>query len=230
VAQGITRSWMLNHPFDLDNGPLAVWNGGLGIFGAVLGGLLGVYIYMRRNNLPLAAWLDVAGVTLPLAQAIGRWANYVNQELYGKATSLPWGIAIDAAHRVDPYDNIVEYPTSGATITHFHPLFLYESLWNLLAFIILLNIYLRRRRTLRAGDVFLMYVAQYSLVRFLLEFLRADIPTVGGINTSQAATGVLFVISVLLLIYRFRTKPADGKLPSLQSYDEQAAAAEHAAQ
>ena len=98
---------------------------------------------MRRNHLPLAPWLDIAGVALPLGQAIGRWANFVNQELYGTVTSLPWGIPIDRAHRVDAVSRV--WSIIPVATTRFHPLFLYESLWNVLAFIVLLNIFLRNR-------------------------------------------------------------------------------------
>ena len=91
VEQGMDTAWFFQHFFDLQNGAIAIWSGGLSIFGAVIGGLLGSYVYMRRNHLPIGAWLDIAGVALPVGQAIGRWANFVNQELYGTVTSLPWG-------------------------------------------------------------------------------------------------------------------------------------------
>ena len=81
---GVDRSYLLENFFNLENGAIAIWSGGLSIFGAVLGGLLGTLVYLRRNKLPVAPWLDIAAVVLPLGQAIGRWANYVNQELYGK--------------------------------------------------------------------------------------------------------------------------------------------------
>src|SRR4051794_12114041 len=118
-------AWFLQHFFNLQNGAIAIWSGGLNIFGAVIGGLLGASVYMRRNHLPIGAWLDIAGVALPLGQAIGRWANFVNQELYGKVTSLPWGITIDSTHRITPYNSLVDYPVAT---TKYHPLFLYESI------------------------------------------------------------------------------------------------------
>ncbi len=201
VEAGRDTAWFLQNITDLQNGPLAIWSGGLSIFGAVLGGLLGAYLYVRRNKLPLGFWLDIAAVALPLGQAIGRWANFINQELYGTVTTLPWGLTIDSAHRVAPYKSIIDYPVAT---TLFHPLFLYESLWSLLAFIVLLNVFQRLRARLLPGDIFLFYVAQYSFIRFLLEFLRVDVTLVGGINWSQAVTAVLFVASLLYFLYRHR--------------------------
>lgn len=206
VEQGMDTAWFLQNFFDLQNGAIAIWSGGLSIFGAVLGGLLGSYIYLRRNKLPVLPWLDIAAVALPVGQAIGRWANFVNQELYGTVTSLPWGITIDAAHRVTPFKSLVDYPVAT---TKFHPLFLYESLWSLLAFIVLVNLFLRYRKTLRFGDIFLIYVMQYSFIRFLLEFLRVEVAHIPGttINSSQAFTLVAFAIAFVVFIYRSRTAP-----------------------
>ena len=195
--------WMLQNFFNTQNGAIAIWSGGLGIFGAVIGGLLGTYLYMRRNKLQMAYWLDIAGVVLPLAQAIGRWANFVNQELYGGITTLPWGITIDSRHRVAPYTSTVDYPVST---TLFHPLFLYESLWSIIAFFVLLQIFQRYRSRLRPGDIFLLWALQYSVIRFLLEFLRAEPAFLPGttINSSQVATAIGFVIAAALLVYRHR--------------------------
>ncbi len=201
IEAGRDTAWLLQNFFDLQQGAIAIWSGGLSIFGAVLGGLLGVYLYLRRNKLPLGPWLDIAAVALPLAQAIGRWANFVNQELYGTVTTLPWGITIDSAHRVEPYMSTVDYP---AATTLFHPLFLYESLWSVLAFVVLLNLFLRYRSRLIAGDLFLLYIVQYSVIRFLLEFLRVDVTLVGGINVSQVVTLIAGVIALLVFIYRHR--------------------------
>jgi phosphatidylglycerol:prolipoprotein diacylglycerol transferase len=206
LAQGMDFAWFMQNFFNLENGAIAIWSGGLSIFGAVLGGGLGAYLYLRRNKLPVGQWLDIAGVTLPLGQAIGRWANFVNQELYGTVTSLPWGITIDSAHRVDPYKSLIDYPVAT---TRFHPLFLYESIWNFLAFIVLLNLFLRRRNEFRAGDFFLLYVLQYSFIRFLLEFIRVEVAYIPGttINSSQATSVVVFVIALVVFIYRRRAAP-----------------------
>ena len=204
VDQGKNTIWFFQNFFDLNQGAIAIWSGGLSIFGAVLGGFAGAYIYMRRNKLPLGPWLDIAAVGLPLGQAIGRWANFVNQELYGIPTTLPWGISIDSAHRVAPYRSLVDYPLE----TGFHPLFLYESLWSVLAFIVLLNIFLRYRDRLIPGDIFLIYLAQYALIRFILEGIRVEVTLIGELNLSQAFMGVVFVIAVGYLVYRHRSGTA----------------------
>ncbi|MDX2141170.1 MAG: prolipoprotein diacylglyceryl transferase [Chloroflexota bacterium] len=171
VDQGQTTAWYFQNFFNLENGAIAIWSGGLHIFGALLGGGLGAYLYLRRNKLNIPVWLDIAAVALPLGQSIGRWANYVNQELYGIPTTLPWGITIEGAKRVGEYRSLVDFP---ATTTLFHPLFLYEFLWNLLAFVVLLNLFLRNRNSFKPGDFFLMYVMQYTFIRFLLEFIRVE--------------------------------------------------------
>ncbi|HVU12802.1 MAG TPA: prolipoprotein diacylglyceryl transferase [Phototrophicaceae bacterium] len=199
-------AWFFQNFFNLNNGAIAIWSGGLSIFGAIIGGLLGAYIYIRRNHLPLAAWLDIAGVAVPLGQAIGRWADYVNQMLYGTVTNLPWGITIDSTHRIAPYKSLVDFPVDT---TKFHPLFLYESLWNLLAFVVLLNIFLRNRNKLRFGDLFLFYLMQYAFIRFLLEFLRVDVAYIPGttINSSQVFCVIVFVASFVVFLYRQRSAP-----------------------
>jgi len=214
-------AWMLQNFFNTQNGAIAIWSGGLGIFGAVLGGLLGMYLYMRRNKLSMAYWLDIAGVVLPLAQAIGRWANFVNQELYGKITTLPWGITIDSAHRVDPYKSTVDFPlvdSATQAAARFHPLFLYESLWSLIAFFVLLQIFQRYRSRLRPGDIFLLWVIQYSVIRFLLEFLRAEPAYLPGttINSSQTATVIAFVVAAAIFVYRHRPGLAESRPPTEQ--------------
>lgn len=193
--------WFLSNFFDLQSGAIAIWSGGLSIFGAIIGGFLGAYIYMRRNKLQMLLWLDIAGIALPLGQAIGRWANFINQELYGSMTSLPWGITIQSSSRVAPYTSTIDFPVDT---TLFHPLFLYESLWSLLAFIVLLNIYQRYRSSLLSGDVFLFYVMQYSAIRFVLEFLRVDVTQVAGVNFSQVVCALAFVASLLYFLYRHR--------------------------
>ena len=141
----------------------AVWTGGLGIFGGIFGGILGLWLWCRRHQQKLVEWLDFVAVGLPLGQAIGRWGNYFNQELYGLKTDLPWGIYIQAA---------------GA---RFHPLFAYESLWDLVVFaVVSLRLprfhsgQVRSGPAGRSGDVFALYLGLYSLGRFGLEWLRLE--------------------------------------------------------
>ena len=194
-------TWYMQNITNLQQGPLAIWSGGLNIFGAVVGGLLGAYIYIRRNKLALGPWLDIAAVALPLGQAIGRWANFINQELYGSVTNLPWGITIDSGHRVAPYGSTVNYPVAT---TFFHPLFLYESLWSVLFFIILLNLFIRNRKRLFPGDIFLFYIIEYAVIRFLLEFIRVEVTVIGGINLWQAVSLVVGIGALVFFLYRHR--------------------------
>jgi phosphatidylglycerol---prolipoprotein diacylglyceryl transferase len=191
-------AWFFQNFFNPTDGAIAIWSGGLHIFGAFLGGFLGAYVYLKRSKLPVLPWLDIAAVVLPLGQAIGRIANYVNQELYGLPTNLPWGIPIDNAHRIQPY-TMLEY--SDAV---FHPLFAYEAILNIILFFVLINLWQNRRHQLRAGTIFLLYVAGYSAIRFVLEFLRVEVSVLGGVNISQAVAGFAFVVSVILLLTRQR--------------------------
>jgi phosphatidylglycerol:prolipoprotein diacylglycerol transferase len=211
VAQGQDTAWFFQNFFNLENGAIAIWSGGLSIFGAVLGGFLGAYLYIRRNKLPLAPWLDIAGVALPLGQAIGRWANFVNQELYGIPTSLPWGITIESAKRVEPYRSLVDFPQNT---TLFHPLFLYESLWSILVFIVLLNLYLRNRQNFRPGDFFLLWVMQYAFIRFMLEFIRVETTMVAGVNFSQVVCLVAFIAALVMFV---RSRGASTSSPSVKT-------------
>lgn len=189
-SSGVTTSWYLSHPLDA----LAVWKGGLGIPGAVIGGLIALYFYSRRTGVNFAEWTDIASPSLALGQAIGRWGNFVNRELYGAPTNLPWKIYIDPAHRLANYQN-VEY---------YHPLFLYESLWNLMNLFLLLWISRRFAGSLKNGDIFLAYLVVYPLGRFLLDFLRLDASLVGGININQTVMAVVALCAGATLYLRHR--------------------------
>lgn len=149
---------------------LAIWEGGLHIFGGFLGGALGVIAFSRLRKTPLLVLGDAIALGLPLGQAVGRWANFINQELYGPPTTLPWGLRIDPAYRIGPYRDLAAFPET----TRFHPLFLYESLWNIVGFAILFAIWKRYGDRLRDGDILLMYLIWYPLGRFFIEFLRTD--------------------------------------------------------
>lgn len=123
---------------------------------------------MRR--LPTLVYLDAAAVGLPIAQAIGRWGNFINQELYGPPTDWPLALRIDPRHRLAPYNDLTLYPES----TRFHALFLYESVWNLLGFLVLYQVSKRFGKQLRSGDLALLYLVWYPFGRFFIEFLRTD--------------------------------------------------------
>lgn len=146
------------HPLDA----LKIWNGGLGIWGAVVGGALGAWIGCRRAGIPLTVLADALAPVLPIAQAIGRLGNYFNQELFGRPTNLPWALAIDPAHRPAGYG---QYPT-------FHPTFAYEIAWNLGVAVLVWAA--QRRWHLRHGRAFALYVMAYVTGRFWIEDLRID--------------------------------------------------------
>ncbi|MGF1481453.1 MAG: prolipoprotein diacylglyceryl transferase [Cyanophyceae cyanobacterium] len=162
--QGIGR--YLSNPAEI----LQIWGGGIHIFGAFIAGSVALLLYARWQRLPALKFLDAIALALPLAQAIGRWGNFINQELYGPPTTLPWGLRIDPQHRLPPYNNLAAYPES----TRFHPLFLYESLWNFIGFALLFWISRRFESQLKEGDILLLYLIWYPLGRFFIEFLRTD--------------------------------------------------------
>jgi phosphatidylglycerol---prolipoprotein diacylglyceryl transferase len=190
VAQGITTMFYLTHPLD------AIWipNGGLGIPGAVIGGVLALYFFCRRRKLEFAVWLDIAAPALALGQAIGRWGNFVNQELYGAPTNLPWAVHIDPQNRLPAFQNQATY----------HPLFLYESIWDLANMALLLWLGRRHADKLKNGDLFLIYLLFYSVGRFLLEFLRLDASQLGGLNANQTLMVVVALASGGFLLWRHR--------------------------
>jgi phosphatidylglycerol:prolipoprotein diacylglycerol transferase len=266
-------AWFMENFFNTQNGAIAIWSGGLSIFGAIIGGSLGAYLYLSswhnrvigllttiltpllwliqlvewlvkmivqrvqgkdvarfrylrpqstfpNEGMRLTPWMDIAGVAIPLGQAIGRFANYVNQELYGAPTNLPWGIQIPRDARVAPFESLVDYPID----TLFHPIWAYEAIWSLVAFYVLWRIYHQYRDRLLSGDILLIYIAQYSFVRFLLEFLRVEIAVIGesGINSSQTVTLIAFLVAVALLLRRHRV----GDFSAAKSVDKQTENAE----
>jgi prolipoprotein diacylglyceryl transferase len=141
---------------------LKIWDGGLGIWGGVAMGALGAYIGARRHHVDFATLADSVAPALPLAQAAGRWGNYFNQELYGRPTHLPWGLRIDAAHRLPAYANVALY----------QPTFLYESIWDVgIAVVVVLA---DRRKHFTRGRAFALYVMLYCVGRGWIEYLRID--------------------------------------------------------
>jgi phosphatidylglycerol:prolipoprotein diacylglycerol transferase len=193
-SSGVTASWYLTHPLDA----LAIWKGGLGIPGAIIGGLIALYFYTRSRKLNFAEWTDIAAPSLALGQAIGRWGNFVNQELYGAPTNLPWKLSIDPEHRL----------TGFLDVEYYHPLFFYESIWNLANMFLLLWVSRRFGDRLKQGDIFLIYLVVYPVGRFLLDFLRLDASLVGGININQAVMAVVAVLAASALMLRHRRETA----------------------
>lgn len=158
-----------------------IWIGGLGIPGVIMGGALAVVIFTRRAGLSTARWFDIFAPALLLGQAIGRLGNFVNQELYGPPTDLPWGIPIDAQHRVGEWMNLSLYPVDT---THFHPLFAYEAILNVIGMVVLLWVARRFAARLYDGDVFLLYLVWYGGVRTALENFRTQNWIILGVPTA----------------------------------------------
>lgn len=186
---------------------LKITNGGLGIWGAVALGVVCVWIMMRMRGIAFAPLLDAAAPGIILAQAIGRLGNYFNQELYGGPTTLPWGLEI--YYRVDANGALAPLTgrSTGEVIDVVHPTFLYELLWNVLVFALL--IWADRHFSLDRGRVFWLYVAGYTLGRFWIELMRSDPATlVFGLRVNTITSTVLFVVSVACVIWLSRKKSA----------------------
>ncbi|WP_035751817.1 prolipoprotein diacylglyceryl transferase [Parafrankia discariae] len=163
-----------------------VWNGGLAIWGAVSGGALGAWIACRRMRVSFGLFADALAPGLALAQAIGRWGNWFNQELYGRATDVPWAVRIDPAHQMIP------------GVATYHPTFLYESLWNLAVAGVLLLV--DRRWRLGRGRLFFLYVALYTIGRLWIEALRIDTAEkILGLRVNIWVSIVVFLLALLAL-------------------------------
>ena len=175
---------------------LQVWDGGLALYGAIAGGLLGLLVYCWFCGVGPLAFADAAAPGLAFGQAIGRWGNYFNQELFGRPSDLPWAIEIA------PQNRPVEY----ADATSFHPTFLYESVWDALVCLALLWVARWFARSLKDGDVFLLYLSLYSIGRFLVETLRVDEPFVvgGSIDGNLFVAGILSICAVSMLFVQHR--------------------------
>jgi prolipoprotein diacylglyceryl transferase len=172
-----------------------IWQGGLGIWGAVAGGTLAGLVVAHRRGFDKALLFDVIAPVIPLAQAIGRFGNWFNQELFGRPTDLPWGLEIDANHRPPGYQ---QFDT-------FHPTFLYECLWCLTVVGILL--FVERRFKLRTGRLFAVYVAAYTFGRFWIERLRIDPANqIAGLRVNEWVSVVVCAGAVAVLVFSGRPK------------------------
>jgi phosphatidylglycerol:prolipoprotein diacylglycerol transferase len=185
---GITTQYYLTHPLDAIN----IRAGGLGIPGAVMGGALALWLYTRKKKLSFASWVDIIAPGLALAQGIGRWGNFINQELYGAPTDLPWAIFIEPSRRLSEYMDVAYY----------HPMFFYEFLWNIMNMTVLLVLGRKLKGKLFRGDIFLVYLIIYPLGRFLLEFIRLDPSNVGGMNANQTIMGIIAISALTILVLK----------------------------
>ncbi|MEV7642156.1 prolipoprotein diacylglyceryl transferase [Streptomyces rubiginosohelvolus] len=169
-----------------------IWEGGLGIWGAIAFGAVGAWIGCRRRGIPLPAWADALAPGIAFAQAIGRWGNWFNQELYGKPTDLPWAVEIsEGANRV-----------AGT----YHPTFLYESLWCI--GVALLVIWADRRFTLGHGRAFALYVAAYCAGRAWIEYMRVDeAHHILGLRLNVWTAIIVFVLAVVYIVVSAKLRP-----------------------
>ncbi len=178
---------------------LYIWRGGLGIWGAIALGALGAYIGCRLRGLSFTAYADALAPGIVLAQAIGRWGNWFNQELYGKPTTLPWGLEIDAEHRG-------QLPVSMQDSETFHPTFLYESLWCL--GVAALVVWAERRYRLGYGRAFALYVMAYTVGRGWIEYLRVDTAnSFFGVRLNVFTSIVVFVLAAAYFVIVGRRHP-----------------------
>lgn len=205
-------------------GALEIWHGGLGIWGAIAGGAFGAWLGCRHYGIKMLPLMDALAPALLLAQAIGRWGNYFNQELFGRPTTKPWGLEIDRAKR----------PAGYKDFETFHPTFLYECLWNLGALGVV--VYLDRKLRLGFGRAFALYVMAYCLGRLWIEHLRIDtieLNNVLGLRWGEWMAIGLFVAALVYFVVAGRRHPApdsreesvyvEGREPEVEEdHDEEA--------
>lgn len=187
--------YYLQNPADIP----AIWKGGLHFYGAILLGGLAFYWYARRAHLDMRLILDVVSPSLLIAQGFARIANWINQELYGPPTDLPWGVPIAPEYRLPPWDNLEAFPEET---TRFHPTFFYEMIWNLLAAGLLLWVSRRFARKLRPGTIFAGWLILAGVGRVWIEAFRPDQPRLPGTDLSysrlvamiMALAGILWLL------------------------------------
>jgi phosphatidylglycerol---prolipoprotein diacylglyceryl transferase len=170
--------------------------GGLAIHGALIGAIAAAFLYTRWKKLPFVEFLDICMPGFLLAQGVGRWGNFFNQEAYGRPTSLPFGVDIDMDHRLQPYNDPIAYPPGRL----FHATFLYESVWNFVGVGLLLWLNRRLRGWLRTGDIALFYAIWYGIGRFWVEGLRTDSLCTNGVGGScEGSLRTAQIVSLLLV-------------------------------
>lgn len=201
------NSYYMDNPGQILNIPA----GGLHFYGGLLFGALAMFFYIRRYKLDLWLLLDVAAPVTMIGQAVARPANFINQELYGQPTSLPWGIPIQAQHRLPQYSDMSLYPES----TRFHPAFAYEMLWNFLAAGLLLWAARRFPEKFKPGAMFGWWLMLAGVGRVLIEFFRPDQPRIPGtdISYTTVVSALMALAGGIMLLARYgylRLKFAEG--------------------
>lgn len=201
----VIDQWQL-YKDDLTRIVLAPYSG-LGVYGGIAVGLMAMILYTRYRQLNFWTWADIVAPGLLVMQAIARWGNFANQELYGPPTTAPWGIAIQCQNRVAAYACPVGSDPLATLGQHFQPLFLYESLSGLVGAAVLLWIARRFGSRLRPGDIALSFFIWYATTRFALEPLRADNWTFFGVPMAMIVSAFVIVIAVMTLVFRHRPNP-----------------------
>ncbi|MBN2047315.1 MAG: prolipoprotein diacylglyceryl transferase [Anaerolineaceae bacterium] len=222
------NTYYLQNPLQIINIP----QGGLHYFGGMLFGAIALIFYCRKRGLDLWLLTDSIAPGLLIGQAIARPANFINQELYGQPTLLPWGIPIDRAHRLPMYSDMSLFPDS----VRFHPTFAYEILWNVFAMLLLLWIARQYKNKLRPGVIFAGWLVLAGFGRVIIETWRPDQPLIPGtaISYTRLVSGLMFLTGVLMILFfyevirvKFLGKPQQAyNLPEPQETVEEAQAAE----
>lgn len=208
------RRWYLTHPFDLAIGPLAIWSGGFGTAGALLGALFGAWIVLRRKHVDAWLWADIVAPGALVGIAIASFANIANQQMYGPPTTLPWGIPISGP--VAPYNAL-------SPETRFHPTPIYVAVWSLVTLGI--TLWIEARRRLPKGALFVVSALILMPGLFLADFLRADVARpMLGLSGMQLLAMMLFAAAAVVLVRRRRVLPAgqggtssEGSMPAAES-------------
>jgi phosphatidylglycerol---prolipoprotein diacylglyceryl transferase len=184
-------------------GIVRVWEGGLHIFGGFLFGAVALLLYLRQNRLDPWLFLDAAGPAVLIGQGIGRIANFINQELYGPPTTLPWGIPIQSEHRLPQYQDLDLFPVET---TRFHPTFAYEMLWNFAAAGLLLWLSRRYKDELKPGTLFGGWLVLAGVGRAIIELFRPDQPKIAGLGISYSSifAALMAIAGASLLLVRYK--------------------------
>ena len=182
---------------------IRIWEGGLHIFGGFLFGAIALLLYLRQNKLDPWLFFDAAGPAVLIGQGIGRIANFINQELYGPPTTLPWGIPIQAEHRLPQFRDLNLFPVET---TRFHPTFAYEMLWNFAAAGLLLWLSRRYRENIKPGTLFAGWLLLAGLGRLFIEFFRPDQPKIPelGISYTSIFAALMAIVGAVMLMVRYK--------------------------
>jgi phosphatidylglycerol:prolipoprotein diacylglycerol transferase len=202
----------LNDPAEI----VRIWNGGLHIFGGLLFGAITMLIYLRQNRLDPWLFLDSAGPAILIGQGIGRLANFINQELYGPPTTLPWGIPIQPEHRLQEFSDLSRYPFET---TRFHPTFAYEMVWNFAAAGLLLWISRRYKDMIKPGALFAGWLLLAGFGRVVIEFFRPDQPKIEGLGISYTSVfaALMAIGGAVMLMARYKAI----QLPIAENWEDE---------